>query len=551
MKRAFNYVRFSSPPQEWGASERRQDGLAKAYCEKHGLALVEKFIDRGVSGWKGKNRERALGELLKTLKAGDYFLVEDEDRISRENPLKLGNLLFEIAERGVFIVTLTDGKIITKENFFESNIFLPTILKGTLAHLEDQKKPGRILDAWEERRQDIAQGKDRFGKLPFWLKRDKNTGELIRIPAAEKVVQEIFDMSNRGVGVRGVTEHLIKSKVPTFRTAKGKPTRWSQSTVNYVLHSPVVYGAFQSHRRIDGRKLREGELVEGVLPVIVPKEKVLLVQDKISRRKRFAIKGVAKVNNLFSKLAVCAHCGASMVYTHKGKHGYLTCGKFHVSHDCKPGVMNYDVVEKVILGFFGSATDQYKAFPPSHDAPDDEAVATQRASLNEAKRKSQNVAKLLVDFPESEDFRNQYKDLQVQQRTIKHTIDALEAKARLAKNVAAEWGALAVNFTRGTFDRVAVRETFRSIIRSIDFEVQENRFTIHWISEGTPDTVTKIDDKHEFRIGNERLPDTFEVKQTFRGCKPAVWHYRYMVGVWTNFSDWIVIESPKKAILEK
>jgi DNA invertase Pin-like site-specific DNA recombinase len=72
MRTAYSYLRFSSPKQEWGDSERRQEQGARNYCREHGLNLSEKsFADRGVSGWKGANRRGALGDLLKVLKAGD------------------------------------------------------------------------------------------------------------------------------------------------------------------------------------------------------------------------------------------------------------------------------------------------------------------------------------------------------------------------------------------------------------------------------------------------------------------------------------------------
>ena len=86
---AYSYIRFSSPPQEWGDSERRQEQMAKDHCAKNGLTLSEKsFRDRGGSAWKGKNRSNALGELLKTLNTGDTLLIEDNDRLSREDPLR-------------------------------------------------------------------------------------------------------------------------------------------------------------------------------------------------------------------------------------------------------------------------------------------------------------------------------------------------------------------------------------------------------------------------------------------------------------------------------
>ena len=41
MKTAYSYVRFSTPEQEMGDSERRQIALTSSYCKKNGLLLSE------------------------------------------------------------------------------------------------------------------------------------------------------------------------------------------------------------------------------------------------------------------------------------------------------------------------------------------------------------------------------------------------------------------------------------------------------------------------------------------------------------------------------
>jgi DNA invertase Pin-like site-specific DNA recombinase len=112
---AFSYLRWSSQPQIWGDSERRQLQAAEARCRQRGLTLSDRFEDRGVSAWNGKNQERALGDLLRIAKRGDYLLVEDADRLSRRDWLTAQNFVAGIAAKGVTIVTLNDNKEINAE----------------------------------------------------------------------------------------------------------------------------------------------------------------------------------------------------------------------------------------------------------------------------------------------------------------------------------------------------------------------------------------------------------------------------------------------------
>jgi hypothetical protein len=47
----FSYMRWSSEPQTWGDSERRQFQQPLEWCQREGQVLAEEvFADRGVSG---------------------------------------------------------------------------------------------------------------------------------------------------------------------------------------------------------------------------------------------------------------------------------------------------------------------------------------------------------------------------------------------------------------------------------------------------------------------------------------------------------------------
>jgi DNA invertase Pin-like site-specific DNA recombinase len=235
-KTVFSYLRFSSPRQEWGDSERRQENLAKDYCVKHGLTLSDKsFADRGISAWKGANRRGALGELLKLLKSGDYLLIEDNDRLSREDPLTAMNLLHSIVFKGVTVITLRDGNIITRENFFNLATFLPSIVKSALANEENKKKSMRIKESWISRRKSMATGEFIGGKIPFWIKKNVD-GSLSIVEDRAKVIRHIFDLAYRGMGFRSIMHKLASNKVPTFRANN----EWSKGGISYPTGFPLV-----------------------------------------------------------------------------------------------------------------------------------------------------------------------------------------------------------------------------------------------------------------------------------------------------------------------
>jgi DNA invertase Pin-like site-specific DNA recombinase len=72
-RKAYSYVRFSTPDQAKGDSKRRQTAMTAEYAERHNLDLDDNltFQDEGVSSFKGKNAETGkLAEFLEAVRIG-------------------------------------------------------------------------------------------------------------------------------------------------------------------------------------------------------------------------------------------------------------------------------------------------------------------------------------------------------------------------------------------------------------------------------------------------------------------------------------------------
>jgi DNA invertase Pin-like site-specific DNA recombinase len=140
--RVFSYFRWSTAQQEWGDSERRQNKMAEEWCAREGLHLSDqRFVDSGLSAFHGKNQRGDLGRLLATVQRGDTLLVEDCDRLSRQDWFSSLSFLQSILGKGVTVVTLRNGNIITEETFrHNSGVFLMaiggTIIRTCFARVE-------------------------------------------------------------------------------------------------------------------------------------------------------------------------------------------------------------------------------------------------------------------------------------------------------------------------------------------------------------------------------------------------------------------------------
>ena len=110
MKIGHSYLRWSSSEQTKGDSLRRQIEARDRICQHRAITLVESYTDPGVSAHRGKHRTKGnLARLLKdigtTIKSGEYLLIENIDRLSRENPRKAWKHFNEIIDIGITIIT--------------------------------------------------------------------------------------------------------------------------------------------------------------------------------------------------------------------------------------------------------------------------------------------------------------------------------------------------------------------------------------------------------------------------------------------------------------
>ena len=115
--KAYSYIRFSSPEQAAGDSYRRQLDASTEYAKQKGLVLDDrlKLTDRGLSAFKGMHRAKGtLGEFLRLVEAGkipdgSVLIVENLDRLSREQVLDALNQFTSIIQAGIKLVTLQDS----------------------------------------------------------------------------------------------------------------------------------------------------------------------------------------------------------------------------------------------------------------------------------------------------------------------------------------------------------------------------------------------------------------------------------------------------------
>jgi DNA invertase Pin-like site-specific DNA recombinase len=338
MTKAYSYLRMSTNHQLKGDSLRRQRELSESYAAKNGLELIDSIEDIGVSAFRGKNaREGALGTFLDlveigSIEVGSYLLVESLDRLSRDKVLNAFGLFTDILSKGIIIVTLQDGQKYTEEDVNQNPGQLFLSLGVMLrAHDESQTKSSRLSASWKNKR-DNPKKRILTSICPNWLEAREDKSGFVEIPDAVKIVRTIYDWSLNGDGQMAIARRLNEQGVPSIGRAK----QWNISYVKKILKSEAVFGTYQPHRMVSGKRTPIGNSITDYFPEIVSKADFLRVQDGLSRRTGRGGRKGKFYSNLFAHIAICGACGSSMNYINKGQRSLpkLICRSAHQKSGC-------------------------------------------------------------------------------------------------------------------------------------------------------------------------------------------------------------------------
>lgn len=305
MRKAYSYIRFSTPDQAKGDSFRRQSEFAKRYCEEKGLTLdtTLKLSDLGISAFKGDNvRTGALAGFLEAVTAGripkgSVLILESLDRLSR-NQLNTAHRLFtSILEAGVHIVTCNPEREYTPADLNDLIGTVEPLLYFFRAHEESATKSKRVSESWNSRRKKAEEDQTPMTTVgPQWLRLVE--GRWQEIPDRMKVVRSLFRWCVEGMGTYAIVQKLNKEKVPAF----GKSKKWNTSYCRLILTDRRSVGEYQPKKLIEGKMQPVGDPIPNYYPAAVTEEQFYAALGKIKGRKRKAGRGGSGSDNLATGL---------------------------------------------------------------------------------------------------------------------------------------------------------------------------------------------------------------------------------------------------------
>lgn len=367
--RAYSYVRFSTPQQQEGASFQRQMEKAIQFARERGLTLDTELNmkDLGVSAYRGKNaRTGALAGFLEAVHkgyvaTGSYLLVENIDRLSRDDFFEAQTLFQSVIVSGINVAVLATGEVYSHDRLKKQPYDIMYIVAEQIrANQESVRKSQLIGDAKARKKKRLiehgAEGKPYTRQTPAWITWSEEEKRYTLIKERADIVQEMFERAAKGDGIERIARDLNQRGVPTWsRSGKQRTAdHWRGSYIRKVLQSTAPIGTFTPHTTTHDEATRTRrdepmEAVENLFPVAVDADTYWTVHRKLSTKAARGRNARQPPKSIVSGIAFCATCGHAVTRVAKGDYVYLVCSRANMKAEgCTYKAVRYDTVEKAL-----------------------------------------------------------------------------------------------------------------------------------------------------------------------------------------------------------
>ncbi len=304
MKRyASCYCRYSSDKQQQQSIEHQLETI-EAFCHKHDITLIEKYIDEAQTGTN--DQRKAFQRMIEDSghSKWGYLLVYDLSRLARnvEDQMFYQKIL---KQHGIMVISVEEKFDSSPEGHLFS-LITAGINEYYSKHLAKRSFAGVMQNA----RKGIVIG----GIPPLGFDVDENKRYIINEKEAESV-KIIFNKTLQGWSHREIREHLNEKG---YLSKKGRPFSDSFYEIlrNRKYIGEYVFNLSTKKKSRGTRKARanpEDDVVRipGGLPQIIDTKTFEKVQHMLNKRRTSVTFEFKPTKYLMSGMMTCGCCGAS------------------------------------------------------------------------------------------------------------------------------------------------------------------------------------------------------------------------------------------------
>ena len=358
-RQLYSYIRWSSDKQTAGSSHDRQSSTAQQIAEQYDLEIVE-LLDAGVSAFRGSNRKlnSALGGFISAVKAGaiasdSWLLVENLDRLTREDVITANRMFLELLDLGLTIITGMDQKIFTKDSVNKNPTDLMlSILLFMRANEESKTKQSRtkgaVLSLVERHKSGLPVNIKAAGSHPWWIDDTGPKDEAVKPhPVFFAVAKEIVGLYLQGWGTYKVAEYLNRRYTPPapYKSKKSNHQHWNINALRRFRHNRALIG--ERELTLLGSKYT----LQNYYPVLCTEAEYYQMQHYMESNRQNVHSKTETISLLSGmKKLYCGCCGGSMSFmTHRGKIRYICEAGRSKSSACDAWSVVGSVVERSVI----------------------------------------------------------------------------------------------------------------------------------------------------------------------------------------------------------
>ena len=454
------YARFSSDHQREESIEG-QIRICKEYAAKHGITIINEYVDRAISGKTDKRPSFQKMITDSDTKLFQVVIVYALDRFGRnskqsaiyENMLNLNGVQLHSATENI--------------NSSPSSIILKSVLQG-MAEYYSAELACKITRGMTE---NALKGKWTSGTVPFGYTRD-NEKHLQPHPVNAPYVQDIYRLFIEGRKLVEIADYLNSRGVRT--AANGL---WNKGSFHKLLSNKVYIGQYT---------WKDVKLDDAVPPIIT-QDVFYKAQKLIETRKNSMTKTRTSTKYLLSSRIFCGHCDGPLIgmcgtsKTKGERHNYYVCSnKRRKKSDCEFPNIRQDYIEGILATYLGSVlADKNNVKTIAKHAMHAQNAAEENAELlrlqdqqRDLTKKIDNCIKVIEKGLVSDAILARLKESEAALANIKQSI--LEQNMLLHSSLLSE-GQI-VFFLQKMADEIKVNpaEAFRALVRKVFVEYKKD-----------------------------------------------------------------------------
>jgi Recombinase/Recombinase zinc beta ribbon domain len=329
---------------------------------------LSNLSDLGVSSFRSGNAKKgALRVFLDALEAGhvavgSYLLIENMDRLSRDEIVEAMGPFLTLITGGITLVTLTDRRAYSRETLRQEPWAMQYIVAEMMrANSESRRKSQMVGDAKARKKQKLAadgvNGKPYTRQTPAWIVWSDDSKAYELLPDRAAIVREIFERTDAGDGIDRIAKDLNQRGVDTWGGSRGqrKADHWRGSYMRKILNSSAPIGSFTPHTT-EHDEVTRARRDKPMDPIVNMFPKAVADEELYWRvQRRFATIAPRGKNashdpkSIVAGIVCCATCGNAITRVSKGDYVYLVCSRANMrAAGCKYLAVPYAAIETAL-----------------------------------------------------------------------------------------------------------------------------------------------------------------------------------------------------------